>query len=68
MVDEIGNLISTLFQRQKSNVNQFAFSILLQRLSNVWVIISNVDSTLNKRHFARWITKWAVINFICAFG
>jgi hypothetical protein len=33
---------------------QFALSILFQRLSNVWVIISNVDSTLNKRCFARW--------------
>jgi desulfoferrodoxin (superoxide reductase-like protein) len=55
MVDEIGNLISTLFQRQKSNVNQFAFSILFQRRSNVWMTISNVDSTLNKRHFARWV-------------
>jgi hypothetical protein len=56
MVDEIGNLISTLFQRQKSNVNPICifnpFSTL--RLSNVWVIISNVDSTLNKRHFSRW--------------
>jgi hypothetical protein len=48
IVDEIGNLISTLFQHQKSNVAiQFAFSILLQRLSNVWEIISDVDSTLN---------------------
>jgi hypothetical protein len=49
MVDEIGNLISTLFQRQKTNVDQFAFSIFYQRLSNVWEIISDVDSTLNKR-------------------
>jgi hypothetical protein len=49
MVDEFVNLISTLFQRQKTNVDQFAFSIFYQRLSNVWEIISDVDSTLNKR-------------------
>jgi hypothetical protein len=49
MVDEFVNLISTLFQCQKTNVDQFAFSIFYQRLSNVWEIISDVDSTLNKR-------------------
>jgi ribosome-associated toxin RatA of RatAB toxin-antitoxin module len=54
MVDEIGNLISTLFQHQKSNVNQICIFNPFQRLSNVWMIISNVDSALNKRHFARW--------------
>jgi hypothetical protein len=44
---EIGNLKS-----QRWRV-QFAFqSILFQRLSNVWEIISDVDSTLNKRRFA----------------
>jgi hypothetical protein len=54
MVDETGNQVSTLFQRQQNNVDQFAFSITFQRLSNVWEVMSDIDSTMYQRHFARW--------------
>jgi hypothetical protein len=54
MVDEIGNLISTLFQRQNSNIDRNCIFNPFQRLSNVWEIVSDVDSKLNKRRFARW--------------
>jgi hypothetical protein len=51
MLDEIGNLISTLFQRRNSNVNPICivnpFSTSIQRLEGHF--------QLDKRHFARWV-------------
>ena len=57
MVDKIGNQISTLFQRQKCSIDPICIFNLFQHLSNIWEFVSDVDSTLDQLHFARWVAN-----------
>ena len=54
MVDDIHNVISTLFHRRESDVDPICILNLFKRRFNLVKRFPNVGSTLNQSDFGRW--------------